>query len=280
VPPLIGEADDELVQALTEWSSRRGWGLTRIQDEAIVAGGSSLPAGARALVSTTALDVTSLTSARPDMVAVVLDQEAIIPGPRVSTVGMPGARRDQAGFLAGVMAGLVGDMETVYLVSGTGDAWEAVYVGAFEHGVRYSCPKCSVIQLQAGGLASSVSQQTNVVFVVPGPEAAAAAGEAIALGARWIVWIGEGPEGVDPSRLAGRVMFARDELVAQALEALLSGGAGRTWPYTVENGGIQFSDIRQEAISPGRLRWVEEAYQLLASGELDPGVDPMTGAGP
>jgi len=278
---LVGEADEALAQALTQWSSQRGWGLTSYPDETTSPERLALPQGARALVSMTGLDMASLIAARPDMIAVVVDQETMTSGPRVSTVGMPSARRDQAGFLAGVLAGLVDGAETLHVVSGTGGEWDGVYLAAFDHGVRYSCPKCAVTELQAEALASSATgQRTEVLFVIPGPAAADTANEAIGLGARWIIWVGEGAEGIDPSRVAGQVMFVREELVVQALEALLNGEAGTPWPYTVENSGIRFTDIHPEAISPGRLRWAEEAYDQLVSGDLDPGVDPMTGAGP
>lgn len=69
-----------------------------------------------------------------------------------------------------------------------------------------------------------------------------------------------------------------EALAAPALTALLSGEPGRAWPYAVESQSIAFENLNPQALSPGRERMLQEAWQGLASGQLQIGVDPVSGA--
>lgn len=246
------------------------------------------PEGANAILSETRLDVRAILSfgenfgGRVAQVAgevapvVLLEAGEISPGPRLSTVGEPGARHDQAGFLAGVMVGLAGETGWVGLVEETGGPFAAIYKGGFEHGLRYGCPKCRLVSLLASEATADGFrvQGVEVVFVPPGPLAAEVAAR-LAAGGLWLVWIGDNP--IENAMLAGRVVFAPDDLVLAALESLVAGEPGAAWPYSIENGGILLADVDPEAISPGRQRRLHEAYDAVAAGNLDIGIDPLTG---
>jgi hypothetical protein len=101
--------------------------------------------------------------------------------------------------------------------------------------------------------------------------------EALAEAGLWVVWVLEVPARVPTDRLAGGIAFAPEALVKNALEALLSGEPGRAWPYSVEHGGVQVAQLSPEALSPGRERLLRMALEALVSGELEVGVDPVTG---
>jgi len=274
---LIAAPEGFAASELAAWAADHGWGVL-----------NSDPEGASAIVAETRVDLRAIVSfgdnfgGRAAQIAaevapvVLVEPGQIEPGPRLSTVGEPGGRHDQAGFLAGVMVGLAGQTGWVGLVESTGGPREPVYRAGFEAGVRYGCPKCQLVISPASEatIDGFRGQGVEVVFVVPGP-AAAEAGAQLAEGGLWVVWVGDLP--TPDLRIAGQVVFASDGLILQALDALQAGGPGAAWPYTVENGGIRLGEVDPEAISPGRQRLLQEAYDAVAAGQLDIGIDPASG---
>ncbi len=274
---LIAVEDRSVATELAAWAADRGWGVL-----------SADPAGAGAIVSEPRVDLRAIVSfgehfgGRADQIAqevaplVLVDAAGIEPGPHLSTVGEPGARHDQAGFLAGVMVGLAGQTGWVGLVEGTGGPLEPVYRAGFEAGLRYGCPKCRLVSSPASEATVDGfrGQGVEVVFVVPGPGAGEAAARLVE-GGLWLVWVGELP--FPGPKLAGNVVFAAEELILRALEALQAGETGAAWPYSIENGGIRIGVVDPQAISPGRQRLLQEAFQAVAAGRLELGIDPVTG---
>jgi hypothetical protein len=250
---------------------------------------NSDPEGASAIVGETRVDLRAIVSfgehfggraaqIASDVAPVVLVEAGQIePGPRLSTVGEPGGRHDQAGFLAGVMVGLAGQTAGwVGLVEGTGGPREPVYRAGFEAGLRYGCPKCQQVISPASEATADAfrGQGVEVIFVIPGPAAAEAAAQLVE-GGLWLVWVGELP--TPELKVAGQVVFEADGLIQQALDALQVAEAGAAWPYSIENGGIRLGGVDPEAISPGRQRLLQEAYDAVAAGQLDIGIDPVSG---
>lgn len=173
----------------------------------------------------------------------------------------------EAGFLAGVATGLIGDVRAVGWI-GDGGADGALADG-FDQGIRYACPRCLILQQEATTLdpAEFVSQGVEAVLVAPGRNAevaAAAAGEA----GLWIVWIGEAPEGATLDRWAVRVVMDPVPLLTSALDALEAGEDGQNWPYSVRTDSLTVVDVRPEAMSPGKQRLLLAALGKLADGEL------------
>jgi len=275
---LIAAPEGFASNELAAWAADQGWGVLTAD-----------PEGASAIVGETRVDLQAIVSfgehfgGRATQIAVevapvvLVEAGQIEPGPRLSTVGEPGGRHDQAGFLAGVMVGLAGQTAGwVGLVEGTGGPLEPVYRGGFEAGLRYGCPKCRLVTSTASEATADgfQAQGVQVVFVIPGP-AAAEAGLRLAEGGLWLVWVGDLPTA--DLRVAGRVVFAVEGLIQQALEALLAGQSGVAWPYAIENGGIRLGEVDPQAISPGRQRLLLEAYEAVAVGQLELGIDPITG---
>ncbi len=274
---LLGvPAGSALGASLVDWAGQRGW-LT----DAFEAGQAGLEAGLTqpGLQAVVGLGWSAgLQSAFSGPLIVVDAPDATI-GPRLSVVGEPGARHDQVGFLAGVLAGLVSRTERVALLTETGGAHESIYQAAFDHGLRYGCPRCALIRLAAAQASAQAvaGEGADAAFAVPGP-AAAAALVPLAEAGLWVVWSGSEPAPLPETRLAGEIRMLPEALAAPALTALLDGQPGTAWPYSVESRSIAVGSLNSEALSPGRELRLQQAWEGLASGELQIGVDPLTGA--
>ncbi len=208
---------------------------------------------------------------------VVVDPVVAEASQTVSVVGGLGSRYDQAGFMAGVIAGLASRTWVVGLVNETGSVDDRVLAQGFVQGVRYSCPRCQIVrQSAAEATAQRLSATlTDVAFVVPGP-ACEDVWQRLAAARAGAVWVGKAPEAVGPERWVAGVIFAPESLIPAALEALLAGEPGRAWPYSAGLGGLQW-DVYGGRLSPGRLRLIEQAWQALAEGSLDTGLEPTSG---
>ncbi len=281
IPVLLLVTEDEsspLEAALRQWATGHGLEL-RLRSPAGADGtGLASTPGVQAIVWIGGEPGPEASGWAGGLPLVVVDSEGITAGGSLSTVGEPGARHDEASFLAGVLAGLVSQTRRVGLITATGGEHEAVGRMAFVHGLRYGCARCRLVETGAEEIEPETlaGQGVDVVSAVPGPEAETGL-SLMAEAGLWIVWTSEPPSGVAEERLAGGVRFAPEALVEQALEALLAGEGARGWPYSVENGGIQLTGLNAAALSPGRQRVLEAAYQALAQGGLDPGLDPVTG---
>ena len=80
--------------------------------------------------------------------------------------------------------------------------------------------------------------------------------------------MGDLPSGLPIDQLAGRVRLAPEALVAIALQSLAAGEAGQSWSYSAESASLLLADLNAEAISPGKQRLAQEAWQKLAAGVL------------
>ena len=206
------------------------------------------------------------------MPVVTLDLEGVSAGPRISTVGQPGARRDQAGFLAGALAGLTSPSGAVGLI---GDPADEPYQTAFLHGLRYLCVSCSLVGLVPDAASADAfrAKAVDVVAVLPGAAAGSAA-QRLAGAGLWLVLVDQPAEPFDPNEVAARVVFEAGSMLTGALEALLSGQPGQAWPYSVESGSIRVVEVNPAALSAGRQLLLDEIVGALAAGSLDPGADP------
>jgi hypothetical protein len=263
---LVGEAQDPLTTTLQSWAQQRGWEFR----ESV---GSELGAEVAAAVLVGAQGEAALPALTAAEVPIVtLDLEGVNAAPGISTVGQPGARRDQAGFLAGVLAGLISQSGGVGLI---GDPADEPYQTAFLHGLRYLCVGCSLVGLapEAASADAFRAKGVDVVAVLPGAAAGSAA-QRLAGAGFWLVLLDQAVEPFDPNEVAARVVFEAGSMLTGALEALLSGQPGQAWPYAVELDSIRVIEIHSAALSAGRQQVLDEIVGALAAGSLDPGVDP------
>jgi hypothetical protein len=200
---------------------------------------------------------------------VVVDPTGIPPSTSVSTIGASDASWKEAGFLAGVMTGLIGESQVAGVVA-EDDMWGGDLAAGFDQGLRYTCPRCRQVRAEGSTLDVREFAQQGIegVFVAPGGQAEDVAA-ALEEGGLWVVWVGALPSEAIHERLAGRVLLEPEALVAKALDALAAGEGGQSWPYSVGPGGMALGDLNPQAISPGRQRLADEAEQKLASGALD-----------
>ena len=196
----------------------------------------------------------------PETSLVVVEPSTWTPGERTSTIG-PGVAYDEAGFLAGVAAGLASGSGLIGFVPGQGSADEASYRSGFEEGLRYSCPKC---RLENASDPARPAFAMDVVALSPGIDLASVeeAGDA-----PWLVVFGGPPSGAWSDRVAARVHPAPEVLAGPALEELWRGEAGRAWEFTAGTGSL-VTEVDDRVISPGRQRLLREAEARLAEGQL------------
>lgn len=274
---LIGaEAGPDVKGALQTWAEGRGWSVREAPAGASEEWGD-LP-GLKAAVGVGPNEaVLGWEEAYPGVPLVIVEQPDARPSEFVSTVGGPGARHDQAAFLAGVMTGLASRSWVVAYVGGAAGEWGSVYRSGFIHGVRYGCPRCGIYETWPSITPKELrSDRVDAVFVEPGTAAAETAASMVVAGFS-VFWAGEPPGGFPVEDLSGRVAFAPEVLVVEALEALLSGEEGHAWPYAIENDGLRLASLKEEVITPGRQRVLQAAWDALASGELEIGIDPSKG---
>jgi hypothetical protein len=156
------------------------------------------------------------------------------------------------------------------MVAGSGDTEQAdALADGFDQGLRYACPRCLEVQQGTASLdmGEFLHEGVEVVFVAPSDEAVEAA-QAAADAGLWVVWVGEPPLDVPGDRLAASVRLDSAALLSPALDALAAGEDGVTWPYSTRSGSLMIGDVRSEAISPGKQRLVQQAWDKLAGGVL------------
>jgi hypothetical protein len=245
----------EVQEAAAAWSA----GVDQ-QAEALPIGGvpGDMPPGLWAIV---ALEENLLSLDRAwlesPIVWVVVEPSSLAAGERVSTLG-PESAYDQAGFLAGVAAGLATQTGLIGVAPGEGAAGD--WRRGFEEGLLYSCPRC---QFEAISDPSQPPFAMDVVGMPPGAESA--------LGAQtdrapWLVVFQETPAGW-ADRVAARVLSAPEALVGPALGSLAEGAPGEAWVFASTNGGLAV-EVDPRAISPGKERLLREAQTSLAGGRL------------
>jgi hypothetical protein len=269
---LLGASEDTAIGAAAgDWAGLQGWGVTTSAGEAGVPGVQVVVA-----ISPPAGSIEDLAAAA-EFGAVVVNPPEAIPGDRISTIGAA-VRRDQAGFLAGVLAGLASQTGTVGRIDETGGGYETVYQASFMHGLRYGCPGCGLAAVPVGEASVDFFRANgiDVVWAVPGPEAGAILA-ALAEGGLWVVWAEQPPAGAAQERLAGGVALRPEAGLAAALDSRVAQEVGRDFPYEIANGSLAIVELQDAALSPGRQRIALEAQAALASGVLDTGIDPLTG---
>lgn len=253
--------DTGVPEAAQEAASSISTGAFEVRVEPLAGVSGEPPAGLWAVVGQeTALLDTYDDWSRRGIAFVVLDPSSLTAGEKTSTLG-PELAHDEAGFLAGVAAGLASQTGLVGLLPGVERPEVDDYRAGFAEGLLYTCPKC---RLEDVADPSRPTFGMDVVGVPPWSEWPAAEPEA---GVPWLVVFGEPPSGAWAERVAARVNTAPEAITVPALTDLWEGSEGETWVFTASDGGLMtFVDPR--AISPGRERLLREAEAALADGWL------------
>lgn len=293
---LFTEAADNIagVEPLSSFAQQQGWqfGLASAREvQALLAA-----EGPVAVVSVSAelspQEWLALAQQHPETYFVILGPpEAGVEIPaNLLFVGGPAGREDQAGFLAGVTAGLTTKAQRVAVFSDTTTPAGLKYRNGFAAGIRYACPRCQldVIELSAFSevvFAEALGQKyallgADVVFAAAAGDAGAFALAGAAQNGAWVI--------ADDSILLSRVPDSDRVLTRVSLDvfaafesALTDFAAGRprsgVEPLSLANGGVVLEPIRDGALSLLDLQDIESVKRRLAEGALETGVDPLNG---
>ncbi len=240
-------------------------------------------------------DTLAAAQANPDVFFIGIDQ--FFTDHPENLVGVQ-YREDQAGFLVGVMAARMTESGTVAGVYGIDIPAVVKFRNGFEQGVAYADPSVEVLGSYsdrfddpAGGALIAeqfLGEGADVIFGAGGQTGtggiqSAATQDALVIGVdqdEYFTNFGAG-ESPGAENLITSALKSVDVGVYDMLDALTEGNelwlGGGIYILEASNGGIGFApshdaDVPQEVIDE-----VDMVFEMLATGELDTGVDPLTG---
>ena len=208
------------------------------------------------------------------------------------------SREDQGGFLAGVLAGLMTESKTVGGVYGIDVPAVVKFRNGFEQGVAYVDSEIEVLgvyhdsfQDVAGGAATAeqmIGQGADVIFGAGGPTGSGgiqfAANEGVlVIGVdqdEYLTTFGKG-ESPGAENLISSALKSIDVGVYDMLNALTVGDidwqGGGLYNLEVANDGIKLAPPHDADVPDEVLEQLSEVYDMLKSGDLETGVDPLSG---
>ncbi len=206
-------------------------------------------------------------------------------------------REDQAGFMAGALAGMMTKSKTVGIVAGMEIPPVKRFRNGYENGVHYVCPECRVVGEYIDSFTDpargekaaqqQIADKADVIFGAGGLTGQAGILAAAQRGV-WVIGVDtdqyltifrEGQErGADKilSSAVKRTDVAAYHAVKAAYEGSFKGGTFMLDAAADAVGLAPFHDA-EKAIPPEVKLKLGEIFQMLASGKLDTGVDPATG---
>ena len=206
-------------------------------------------------------------------------------------------REDQAGFLAGTMAAQLTETDIVAGVYGIEIPPVRKFRTGFEQGVRYINPDIEVMgvfvpsfQDPEAGMAAAdefVEAGADVIFGAGGTTASSAILRAAELGA-FVIGVDqdeyfttfEGGEAPGADRIVTSAIKGVEQGVFDMIELLVQGGefpAGSLYLMDASMNGVGFAPSNEADIPEEVIERTQEVFDLLASGQLTTGVDPITG---
>ena len=241
--------------------------------------------------SRTGVQVERLAVRHPDVHFIVVDHE---PDPESKNVTGLLFAEDQAGFLAGALAGLVSEKDTVGFVGGPDVAPVRKFRRGFKHGLAYTNPRADLIDTttesftnEAAGEEAGrelVAHGADVVFAAAGQSGGAAIRAAAQDGA-WVIgvdqdqWATTFDGGTVPG--ANRLLTSAVKQVDQAVSDAVSRAMKRHLPsgvirFNLSNDGVGLApyhaaDVTVSSEVKGKI---EEIASGLRSGEIRTFVGP------
>jgi simple sugar transport system permease protein len=236
--------------------------------------------------------VERLARRHPDIRFLVVDYEPLPDSDNVTGIVFA---EDQAGFLAGALAGLMTQQGAVGFVGGGDVVPVRKYHRGFEHGLALTNRSAEVRQTYTGSftdLAAGVEaaedivkQGADVVFAAGG-ECGSAAIQTAAREGAWVIGVdqdewnttfqGGNVEGADRLLTSAmkRVGQAVEAAIGQAVKGELTGGVTR---FSLENDGVGLAPYHEADVSiPSEVRGkILEVTEGLRSGNVKTEVGPM-----
>ncbi|MCW2635128.1 MAG: Surface lipoprotein [Blastococcus sp.] len=205
-------------------------------------------------------------------------------------------REDQGGYLAGALAGLLTESNTIGVVAGREDVPPVVrYVNGYEAGAKSVNPDIQVLKVYnssfddpakgASDATQMLGEGADVIFGAGGitgsggVRAAAEAGS-WAIGVdqdQYATIFGSGSaKGAD--RIASSAVKRVDLGVFSQIAAAIRGDfKGGVFQLTAENDGITYAPAHDAKVPADVSQKLEEVRKGLADGSIDTTVDPITG---
>jgi len=206
-------------------------------------------------------------------------------------------REDQAGYMAGVLAGQMTKSKTVGIVAGMEIPPVKKFRNGYEKGVAYICPDCKVVGVYidsftdpARGKAaaeSQIAEGADVIFGAGGPTGSGAILGAAQQGA-WVIGVDQdeylttfknGAEKGADKIISSAMKRVDVSVYTSVMETSKGAFKGGTVVFDAKSNGVGLAPFHDAdaAISADVKAKLDETFQKLASGELDTGVDPVTG---
>lgn len=206
-------------------------------------------------------------------------------------------REDQAAFIGGMVAGYITQAKRVAVIGDPQSAAGRKYRNGFLHGVRYTCPKCKVDNvdvLNQNDTANVVDLAARYklygvdVFFAAAGQAGDAALVKVAQAGAWV--IGSGSDIYVTLFASGATAGADHVLtsvylnpalaILNALDAYHTGSpqAG-VQPLSAANLAVMLAPYREKTgvLTPLDQQDIANALTRLGQGALDTGIDPVTG---
>ena len=218
--------------------------------------------------------------------------------PAVPNIGGLVFREDQSGFMAGALAGLMTESKTVGIVAGMEIPPVLKFRNGYENGVAFVCPDCTTIGVYidsfidpARGKAaaeSQIAEGADVIFGAGGPTGSGGILGAAQQGV-WVIGVDQdeyfttfktGAE-AGSDKLLSSAMKRVDVAVYNAIRAAYLGTfEGQTYVFDAASNGIGLASFHEteDAIPADVKAQLDETFMMLAKGELDTGVDAISGA--
>ncbi len=210
-------------------------------------------------------------------------------------------REDQAGFLVGVMAALMTESGTVAGVYGIDIPPVVKFRNGYEQGVAYAVEEYELDDVTALGVyiddfvapdrGAAAAEQfmgegADVIFGAGGPTGSGAISAAAAAGAmvigvdqdEYFTTFGEG-ETPGADMLISSAMKRVDNGVFDLLALLAEGEdlPGLIYVLEAANDGVGYAEAHDADVPEEVTEVVAEVFEMLKSGDLETGVDPITG---
>jgi basic membrane protein A and related proteins len=206
-------------------------------------------------------------------------------------------REDQMGFLAGALAGLISESQTVGVVAGMDTPATRRLRSGYESGVQYVCAECNVLAIAidsstdpARGRTAALSQTAegaDVIFGVGGPTGSGAVLGAAQQGV-WAIGVDQdeyyttfeaGAADGSARLLSSAIKRADNAIYSVIKDSVLGVPNPGARLFDASLAGVDLAPFHEaeSAVSDEIKGQLAEILALLASGELDTGVDPLTG---
>eukprot|EP01063_Lacrimia_lanifica_P028335 TRINITY_DN4114_c0_g1_i1.p1 TRINITY_DN4114_c0_g1~~TRINITY_DN4114_c0_g1_i1.p1 ORF type:complete len:1174 (+),score=400.37 TRINITY_DN4114_c0_g1_i1:70-3591(+) len=236
--------------------------------------------------------------AHPDVYFTIIDAEALPSGDLANVQGVQ-FREDQAGYLAGTLAGMHSQSGKVACLAGVGFAPLRRFRNGFQAGVRRTCPACEVHGVFASSFADAAQgERLAAMLVGRGADVVfAAAGRTGSGGIRHVAdptyvigvdfdeyyttFAEEHGPGGKAAHLLGSAMKMTDAAVVTSVRQAVEGRFIKGWKsLDIAVDAVALSPCHEAcaAITPKTQLSVDQALADLKAGNVSTGVAPGTGA--